>query len=144
MRPMPDAGKRPRRRAGRRDDSPAVAAWRARMATDEAKAIYTARAATAEWVNADGRTHRTLGRIARARPREGPHLGALGRARAQHDADDGDRAAPDDLTARRPAGHRDARAHRPAPCVHGPAALHVEGTRFIHRLSGLKEEHTVH
>jgi len=42
-------------------DSPAVVAWRARMATDEAKAIYKARAATAEWVNADTRTHRTLG-----------------------------------------------------------------------------------
>ena len=44
-------------------DSPAVAAWRARMATDEAKTIYKARAATAEWVNADARTHRTLGRV---------------------------------------------------------------------------------
>lgn len=44
-----------------RGDSPAVAAWRARMETDEAKAIYKARAATAEWVNADTRTHRTLG-----------------------------------------------------------------------------------
>jgi Transposase DDE domain len=44
-------------------DSPAVAAWRARMATDEAKAIYKARAATAEWVHADARTHRTLGRV---------------------------------------------------------------------------------
>jgi hypothetical protein len=42
-------------------DSPAVVAWRARMATDEAKAVYKARAATAEWVNADARTHRTLG-----------------------------------------------------------------------------------
>ena len=42
-------------------DSPAVAAWRARMATDDAKAFYRARAATAEWVNADTRTHRTLG-----------------------------------------------------------------------------------
>lgn len=41
-------------------DSPAVAAWRARMATEEAKAIYKARGATAEWVNADARTHRTL------------------------------------------------------------------------------------
>ena len=38
-------------------------AWRARMATDEAKTIYKARAATAEWVNADARTHRTLGRM---------------------------------------------------------------------------------
>jgi transposase len=44
-----------------RGDSPAVAAWRARMATDEAKTVYKARAATAEWVNADTRTHRTLG-----------------------------------------------------------------------------------
>jgi len=44
-------------------DSPAVAAWRARMATDEAKTIYKARGATAEWVNADARTHRTLGRV---------------------------------------------------------------------------------
>jgi hypothetical protein len=42
-------------------DSPAVAAWRARMATADAKALYKARAATAEWVNADTRTHRTLG-----------------------------------------------------------------------------------
>jgi len=44
-------------------DSPAVAAWRTRMATDEAKTIYKARAATAEWVNADARTHRTLNRV---------------------------------------------------------------------------------
>jgi transposase len=44
-------------------DSPAVAAWRTRMATDAAKAIYKARAATAEWVNADARTHRTLNRV---------------------------------------------------------------------------------
>jgi transposase len=43
-------------------DSPAVIEWRARMATDDAKTIYKARAATAEWVNADARTHRTLGR----------------------------------------------------------------------------------
>ncbi len=42
-------------------DSAAVVAWRARMATDAAKAVYKARAATAEWVNADARTHRTLG-----------------------------------------------------------------------------------
>ena len=44
-------------------DAPAVAAWRVRMATDEAKTIYKARGATAEWVNADARTHRTLGRV---------------------------------------------------------------------------------
>lgn len=34
------------------DDSPAVAEWRQRMATDEAKTIYKERAATAECVNA--------------------------------------------------------------------------------------------
>ena len=44
-------------------DSPAVIAWRARMATDEAKTVYKARGATAEWVNADARTHRTLDRV---------------------------------------------------------------------------------
>jgi transposase len=36
----------------RPDDSPEVAAWRQRMATDEAKAIYRQRASTAECVNA--------------------------------------------------------------------------------------------
>jgi len=36
----------------RPDDTPAVAQWRQRMATDEAKAIYRQRAATAECVNA--------------------------------------------------------------------------------------------
>jgi transposase len=36
-------------------DSPAVADWRARMASDEAKAIYKERAATAECVNAQAR-----------------------------------------------------------------------------------------
>ena len=36
----------------REDDSPAVAEWRQRMATDEAKTIYRQRAATAECVNA--------------------------------------------------------------------------------------------
>jgi transposase len=39
---------------------PAIAAWRARMDTDEAKAIYRTRAGTAERINADARTHRTL------------------------------------------------------------------------------------
>lgn len=39
---------------------PAVAAWRARMATDESKARYRVRAATAERVNADTRVHRGL------------------------------------------------------------------------------------
>jgi len=39
----------------RKGDSPAVAEWRTRMATDEAKAIYKERAATAECVNAIAR-----------------------------------------------------------------------------------------
>jgi hypothetical protein len=36
-------------------DSPEVAAWRRRMGTEEAKAIYKKRAQTAEWVNAQAR-----------------------------------------------------------------------------------------
>ena len=39
----------------RRSNSPAVAEWRARMATQEAKDIYKQRAATAECVNAQAR-----------------------------------------------------------------------------------------
>jgi len=41
--------------APRENDSPAVAAWRQRMATDEAKVIYKERASTAECVNAIAR-----------------------------------------------------------------------------------------
>ena len=41
-------------------DSDAVAAWRARMGTDEAKQIYKQRAATAETVNADAKAHRGI------------------------------------------------------------------------------------
>lgn len=41
-------------------DSPAVAAWRARMQTDVAKAVYRIRGATAERVHAEGKTARTL------------------------------------------------------------------------------------
>ena len=55
---------------GRRDvrvpcpgDSLPVALWRTRMATDAAQALYRQRGATAEWVNADARTHRSLGRL---------------------------------------------------------------------------------
>ncbi len=47
-----------------RTDSPAVVAWRARMQTDEAKQEYRHRGAIAERINADARTHRTLGRFA--------------------------------------------------------------------------------
>lgn len=42
------------------DDSDAVAAWRVRMGTDEAKEIYKQRAATAETVNADAKAHRGM------------------------------------------------------------------------------------
>jgi transposase len=44
-------------------DSIAVAQWRTRMDTDEAKQEYRARGAIAERINADFRTHRTLGRV---------------------------------------------------------------------------------
>lgn len=44
-------------------DSPAVQAWRARMASAEGRQVYKTRGATAEWVNADGRTHRVLNHI---------------------------------------------------------------------------------
>jgi transposase len=49
--------------APREGDSAAVAAWRARMATEEAKTIYKERAATAETVNADGKANRGLDRF---------------------------------------------------------------------------------
>ena len=42
----------------REGDSEAVADWRRRMATDEAKAIYKEHAATAETVNADAKAYR--------------------------------------------------------------------------------------
>jgi transposase len=45
------------------DDSPAVADWRRRMATPEAKAIYRERGSVAELVNADVRCHRGLDHI---------------------------------------------------------------------------------
>ena len=48
----------------REGDSEAVAAWRQRMGTDEAKKIYKQRAATAETVNADAKTHRGLDSLA--------------------------------------------------------------------------------
>ena len=52
--PRPRAPRRDRH-AARADDPPGVAAWRARMASDAAKAIYKRRAATAECVNAQAR-----------------------------------------------------------------------------------------
>lgn len=57
----------PKRRKGqrppeepRKTDSPAVAEWRARMQTDEAKELYKLRGQTVERVNADGKQHRAL------------------------------------------------------------------------------------
>lgn len=41
--------------AAKRRDGPAVAAWRRRMGTSEAQAIYRQRGQTAEWVNAEAR-----------------------------------------------------------------------------------------
>ncbi len=45
------------------DDSPAVAAWRTRMGTEDAKRIYVQRSAVAERTNADLRGHRRLDRL---------------------------------------------------------------------------------
>jgi len=49
--------------ARKRDDTDQTARWRARMKTDEAKALYKQRAATAETVNADLRCWRGLDRL---------------------------------------------------------------------------------
>ena len=43
--------------ARKKGDTPAVAAWRERMGTVAAKALYKLRAQTAEWVNAQCRNH---------------------------------------------------------------------------------------
>jgi transposase len=51
------------------DDSPAVAAWRVRMATDEAKLIYRDRASTAECVNAIARNRGLQQFRVRGRPK---------------------------------------------------------------------------
>lgn len=53
----------------RADDSPAVAEWRARMATEEAKEIYKERAATAECVNAIARNRGLQQFRVRGRPK---------------------------------------------------------------------------
>ena len=44
----------------RKDDRPPVAKWRQRMGTEDAKAIYKMRGATAEWSNAQVRGHGLL------------------------------------------------------------------------------------
>lgn len=48
------------RSSPRSDDKPAVVAWRQRMETPEAKSLYKMRAATAEWANAQVRSHGLL------------------------------------------------------------------------------------
>jgi transposase len=62
--PKPRKGDTREPHAPREDDSEAVAAWRQRMDTEEAKEIYKQRAATAETVNADAKEHRGLDRLA--------------------------------------------------------------------------------
>ena len=62
--PKPRKGDTRDPHAPRPEDSEAVAAWRQRMGTDEAKEIYKQRAATAETVNADAKEHRGLDRLA--------------------------------------------------------------------------------
>lgn len=58
--PKPREGDRRDPHVPREGDNEAVGAWRQRMATEEAKAIYKQRAATAETVNADAKQHRGL------------------------------------------------------------------------------------
>lgn len=58
--PKPRQGDTRDPHAPREADSEAVAAWRQRMGTNEAKTLYKQRAATAETVNADAKEHRGL------------------------------------------------------------------------------------
>jgi len=58
--PKPRKGDTRDPHAPREEDSEAVAAWRQRMRSEEAKSIYKQRAATAETVNADAKEHRGL------------------------------------------------------------------------------------
>jgi transposase len=62
--PTPRKGDTRDPHAPREQDSEAVAAWRQRMDTDEAKQIYKQRAATAETVNADAKENRGLDSLA--------------------------------------------------------------------------------
>jgi hypothetical protein len=62
--PVPEAKKEGQDRfAPRKTDSPAVAEWRKRMNTPEAKEIYSKRASTCETVNADLKCNRGLSRL---------------------------------------------------------------------------------
>lgn len=62
--PKPRKGDTRNPHTPREDDSEAVAAWRQRMGTAEAKKVYKQRAATAETVNADAKQHRGLDSLA--------------------------------------------------------------------------------
>ena len=55
--------------ARERKDTDATAAWRARMGTPAAKAIYKLRSATAEWVNAQARNRGLYAVTVRGRPK---------------------------------------------------------------------------
>jgi transposase len=61
--PIPKSPNAPGAGTTRAPDA-AVAAWRARMETADAQTVYKTRAGTAERINADGRTHRTLAAMA--------------------------------------------------------------------------------
>jgi transposase len=61
--PVPERKANPDPYAIKAGDSPAVRAWKTRMASPEGQAIYRERAATAETVNADLRTWRSLDRL---------------------------------------------------------------------------------
>lgn len=60
---QPPRGSKRTQAEPRATDSPAVAEWRARMATEEAKSIYRERAATSECVNGCLREHQGLQRF---------------------------------------------------------------------------------
>lgn len=60
---QPPRGSKRTQAEPRPTDSPAVAEWRARMATEEAKSIYRERAATSECVNGCLREHQGLQRF---------------------------------------------------------------------------------
>lgn len=65
--PVPEPNKNSKvvdRFARRKDDSDAVADWRSRMNTEQAKAIYQQRISTSETINADVRTYRGMSPLA--------------------------------------------------------------------------------
>lgn len=62
--PVPHSRKDPGAYEVKKTDGPGVAAWRQRMATEEAKKIYAQRGSSVETVNADLKCFRGLSRIA--------------------------------------------------------------------------------